>query len=96
MSGQYFIVKRNRNVEAYDSTKLARSLAAACLSVRTPEGQAKDTAKVVCRHVEAWLTKKTEVTSADIRRKAAEALLAHNPDAAYMYKKDASAKIKRK
>lgn len=81
------IVKKDRRLEDYTRHKLGRSIAAACLSVRTPEGEADTTAREVCRRVEAWLAHKPEVTSADIRRKATEALLAYNPEAAYMYRK---------
>lgn len=81
------IFKKDRRIESYDRGKLGRSLLAACRSVRTPDGEAETTATEICRRVEAWLRTKPEVTSADIRRKAQEALLAFNPEAAYMYRK---------
>jgi transcriptional regulator NrdR family protein len=84
------IIKRGGEIEAYDPQKLYRSLIAACLSIRTPEGSAETAAKHVVGKTEAWLKNKPEVTSADIRRKAAEALLAYNPDAAYIYKQHRS------
>lgn len=48
-------------------------------------GEAEDTAVQVCRHVEAWLANKEEVTRADIKRQAAKALRLYNPRAAYAY-----------
>lgn len=80
------IFKRNGSIEAYDPGKLHKSIVAACLSVRTPEGSAETTASAICKKTEAWLADRPEVTSADIRRKAAETLAAHNPEAAYIYK----------
>jgi transcriptional regulator NrdR family protein len=82
-----YVVKRSRKVEPYERKKLLRSIYKACLGVNTPEGEAETTALEVCRAVDKWLSKKLEVTSADIRRKTAEHLVAYNPDAAYMYKK---------
>lgn len=82
------VIKKNRQIiENYEQHKLGRSVLAACRSVRTPDGEAETTATEVCKRVEAWLRAKPEVTSADIRRKALEALLAFNPEAAYMYRK---------
>lgn len=89
-----FIVKRDHKIEAYAPNKLAHSIYATCLSVRTPEGEAETTARKVLFSVEGWLSKKLEVTSADIRRKAGEYLVAYNPDAAYIYSKP-KVKIKR-
>jgi hypothetical protein len=59
---------------------------AACLSVRTPEGEAEMIARKVCDTVETWLNIKPEVTSADLRRKASETLDIHRPEAAFLYK----------
>jgi len=82
------IVKRTPNyTEPYDERKLYASVYAACLCVRTPAGEAELTAEVICRTVEAWVASKTEITSGDIRRKAAQALQVFNPDAAYMYER---------
>lgn len=81
------IVKHTKNhSEAYDERKLYASIYAACLSVRTPSGEAELTASQVCRDMIPWLGKKEEVTSADIRRVAAEHLRIYNPHAALMYK----------
>ena len=81
------VKKGHRGIEDYQRHKLGRSVLAACRSVRTPDGEAETTAKEVCKRVETWLRTKPEVTSADIKRKATEALLAFNPEAAYMYRK---------
>ena len=75
-----------RPSEAYVRDKLHASILAACLSVRSPEGEAEMTAKKVCLAVELWLATKPEVTSADLRRKASEALEKLHPEAAFLYK----------
>ncbi len=82
------IIKREgkRESERFDRTKLHASISAACLSVRSPEGEAETTARNVCDVVLEWLENKSEVTSADLRRKATEALGSFHPEAAYLYK----------
>lgn len=82
------VVKRNgeRPTEDFDRDKLHASVRAACLSVRSPEGEAEITARRVCDVVELWLAQKLEVTSHDLRRKATEALESFHPEAAYLYK----------
>jgi transcriptional regulator NrdR family protein len=81
------IVKRQgkRPSERFDSKKLQASVYAACLSVRSPEGHAHETAKRVCTLVISWCDNKSEITSADIRRQAAKALETFHPEAAYLY-----------
>jgi transcriptional regulator NrdR family protein len=81
------IVKRHgrRPSEQFDTDKLHSSVFAACLSVRSPEGHAHQTATDVCSLVEVWCVNKAEVTSADIRRQAAKALTVFHPEAAYLY-----------
>ena len=80
------IVKQRKNTEPYDAIKLMRSIYAACLAVRTPAGEAEITAKRIATEIEAWMQKKSEVTSHDIRVRAAEYLEKYNPHAAYTYK----------
>lgn len=82
------VVKRGgrRPSEPFDRHKLHRSILAACLSVRSPEGEAELTATTVCNLVIRWCDSKPEVTSNDLRRKAADALHTLHPDAAYLYK----------
>jgi len=75
-----------RPTESYDRDKLHASVLAACLSVRSPEGEAEMTARKVCDMVEKWLSSKPEVTSGDLRRKAGETLEVHHPEAAFLYK----------
>jgi transcriptional regulator NrdR family protein len=75
-----------RPTESYDRSKLHASVLAACLSVRSPEGEAEMTAQKVCDLVEKWLATKPEVTSGDLRRKASEMLEKHHPEAAFLYK----------
>jgi hypothetical protein len=82
------IVKRGgkRPSESFSRAKLHASVRAACLSVRSPEGEAEMTASNVCDAVIVWLETKPEVTSNDLRRKATETLESFHPEAAYLYK----------
>jgi hypothetical protein len=88
MSSAAHIVKHRgkRPTEAFKRSKLHASILAACLSVRMPEGYAETTATAVCDTVVDWLSSRPEVTSEDLRRKAADALTAFHPDAAHLYK----------
>lgn len=88
MSVLSYVVKRQgkRPTEPFNRDKLYRSLMAACLSVKTPEGQAETTADSVCDAITAWLEDKPEVTSDDIRRKAGSVLEIFHPEAAHLYK----------
>ena len=81
------VVKRSgrRPTESFDADKLMDSIRAACLSVRTPEGEADSTAKGVTTAVVIWLTTKPSVTSSDIRRLASTHLYRYHPEAAYFY-----------
>jgi transcriptional regulator NrdR family protein len=81
------IVKRSgkRPTEAFDREKLLRSIRAACLSVRTPDGEADTTAHNVTSAVVIWLENKPVVTSHDLRRLASAHLHRYHPDAAYLY-----------
>lgn len=88
LSNQTHIVKRTRHyTEPYDERKLYASVYAACLCVRTPIGEAELTANRICQEIKPWVDTKTEITSADIRRRTAQALQVYNPDAAYMYER---------
>lgn len=88
MAGAPQIIKRQgkRPSEQFQRDKLHHSVRAACLSVRSPEGQAETIARDVCNAVIAWLETKPEVTSSDIRRKATDVLESFHPEAAYLYK----------
>ena len=80
------IVKRMAgHSEPYDERKLYASVYAACLALRAPAGEAELTASKVCKDIEPWIAGKTELTSKDLRHKAADHLKLYNPDAAYMY-----------
>ena len=74
------------HTEPFAPEKLSRSIHAACLSVNLPDGLAEDTARHTCKAVELWLATKSEVTTDDIRRKAAQALAIVSPEASYLYK----------
>lgn len=82
------VIKRGgkRPTELFAEEKLLQSIQAACLSVRTPVGEAETIAKAVSRHLSTWLAERPEVTSEDLRRKATETLEIYHPDAAYLYK----------
>ena len=82
------VVKRGgkRASEQFSRDKLHASIYAACLSVRSLDGHASDTADHVCNIVLSWTDNKPEITSADIRQQAARALEKIHPDAAYLYK----------
>ncbi len=82
------VVKRSgkRPPEQLNRDKLHASIYATCLSVRSLDGHAKDTADHVCNIVLSWTDNKPEITSADIRQQAARALEKVHPDAAYLYK----------
>lgn len=81
------IVKRQgqRPTEEFDPVKLHASIAAACLSVRTPDGEADTFAHRIVADVSKWLEQKAEVTSNDIRRVASFHLMKYHPQAAYLY-----------
>lgn len=70
----------------FDAERLHASIAAACYSVRLPEGVAEDAATRICQVVTHWCNAKPEVTSGDIRRKASEVLSVVCPEAGYFYK----------
>ena len=82
------VIKREgkRPSEHFNPDKLHASIVAACLSVRSPHGEAVLTADTVCSAVTNWCGKKSEVTSADIRRIASTHLEQLHPEAAYLYK----------
>jgi len=82
------VVKRDgkRSTESFERAKLERSIRAAMRAVKAPEGQAEDTASAVCDVVMQWLGSRPEVTSADLRRQAVQALEPLHPEAAIIYK----------
>lgn len=57
----------------------------ACLSIKTPEGQARQIADIVCKQLEEWIKDRPEVTSNDIRIATARFMKVHHPEAAYIY-----------
>jgi hypothetical protein len=75
-----------RQTEQFRPDKLHASVYAACLSIRTPEGEASHIAKSVSDAVASWCNDKPEVTSDDLRRVAANLLETFQPEAAYLYK----------
>lgn len=81
------IVKRGgvRTSEPFSHSKLHDSVIAACLSVRTPEGEAFHIAQRVVHAVADWCQTKPEVTSHDLRRITASHLSIFHPEAAYLY-----------
>jgi len=81
------VIKRTgaRATESYSKAKLHASLQAACLSVRSPEGEAETIAAHVAHVVTEWCQSKPSVTSHDIRRVATQCLRTFHPEAAYLY-----------
>lgn len=81
------IVKHHKpnNYESFNRDKLYSSIVSACQSAKSPEGQAKQIANLVCDAVEKWIADRAEVTSTDIRVIAHRHLAIHHPDAAYLY-----------
>lgn len=87
MSSPATVIKHGRRgAEVFDRQKLHDSIYAACLSVQSVDGLAKDTAERVCNVLTDWLKNKPEITSSDIRRQVTKALEPLHPDAAYLYK----------
>lgn len=82
------VIKRSgqRKTELFQPEKLHASVSAACLSVRSPEGEAEMIAVRVVDAVARWCHVRHAVTSQDIRRIAARGLELFHPEAAYMYK----------
>lgn len=82
------VVKRRgqRSSEEFSPDKLHASIMAACLSVRTPIGEAESIASRVCLDVMNWCVERGEVTSDDLRRIASKLLDIFHPDAAYLYR----------
>lgn len=83
------IIKRGgrRPTERFSPEKLHASVHAACLSVRSPDGEAELAAKRVTHHVLVWLDSRPEVTSEDLRRIASHHLKTYHPEAAYLYER---------
>lgn len=81
----YVLKRSQQDSERFDPLKLHQSIVAACLAVRAFEGEAHTIAERVCKAVIDWLERKTEVTSADIRRVASTHLDTYHQEAAYMY-----------
>lgn len=81
------VVKRGgrRPTESFERAKLLDSIRAACLSVRTPEGEAESTASTVTNAVILWLNTKPAVTTLDLRRVASVHLTRYHPEASYFY-----------
>lgn len=74
-----------RKSEDYDPNRLARSVLDTCRAVRVPDGEAEDLAARAVRHVNDWLSEKTEVTTMDIRQQTAGALDGFCPSAAQYF-----------
>ena len=81
------VIKRSgkRPSEPYNHDKLRGSILAACLSVRSPEGDADQVATIVCDSVGEWCSNRNSVTSDDVRRVASRYLENLQPEAAYLY-----------
>jgi len=82
------VIKRagKRATEEFDKNKIFSSVQAACLSVRSPEGDADMIATIVSDLVDLWRSTRYAVTSHDLRRVASDHLKDLAPEAAYLYK----------
>ena len=87
MTSSVMVISSNNpeRVERYDRARLRASVITACLSVRTPESQAENTADAVCDDTERWLQNKSEVTTKDIVTVSAKLLKKYHTEAAYLY-----------
>ncbi len=81
----YVVKQGTHDSEQFDPVKLHGSILGSCMTVRTFEGESHDIAERVCKHVIDWLDDKTEVSSSDIQRVAANSLATYHTDASYMY-----------
>jgi transcriptional regulator NrdR family protein len=80
------VVKRSTGQsQEFNAGKLLQSLYSTMLSVRTPPGAARMIAQRTVDDVRMRL-QKNEMTTADVRRLAADQLAKYNPRAAYTYK----------
>lgn len=79
------VYKRSGRGEPYLESKLHESVRRAALEVRALEGEAELLADRVVAGVTGWLGDKAEVTSRDVRERAAGLLGALHADAAYAY-----------
>lgn len=79
------VVKRNNRLEAFSEDKLLASLKATCISCGEKDEIAAAVAKQVTERVAKWMTKKTAVTSNDIRRMAGKYLSESDLHAGYVY-----------
>lgn len=80
------IFKSNGQSQDYDESKLQKSIIKACLSSGRPKGESEEISQRVISELTPWLETKTEITSAELRLKAAEILENFNQDSAYIYK----------
>ncbi len=79
------IIKRAQHREEFDERKLYASIFSACQAVRESERGAELIADQVTKDVLLWLEQKQEVTSHEIRLKAASFLRGYHADASYIY-----------
>ena len=87
MSEPIIVVKSRKHMEHFDIDKLHRSLVATCRSLKTPDGQAEDTARQACDAVVMWLDNKPEVTTDDIRQFVSNHLDKSHPEAGFIYRR---------
>lgn len=85
---QVTVFKNNgRNSEPFDRNKLRETILAACLNIRVPQHSAESAADMVCKDIDKWLKNKQEITTVDIKEKAAEFLKKYHSEAAYIYER---------
>ena len=80
------VIKRDgKRFERFSKDKLHDSIVTTCLSIKVPEGQARQIADKVCSNVIIWLETRPEVTSKDLRVTTSKHLSTLHPEAAYLY-----------
>ena len=79
------IIKRKGHSEEYDSRKLYASIYTSALAQREPVRRAEALSEEVCARAEHWLQNKHEITSNDLRMKAAEFLHDLDKDVGHKY-----------
>jgi transcriptional regulator NrdR family protein len=80
-----YVIKANKEHQAFDQNKLYTSVYLACLSVQDSTAVAHNLAQKVTKEVVEWTKPKTEVSTKDIRKKAGDYLYRLHPHAGYLY-----------
>lgn len=89
MSEADLVFNRHTGVtEVFSIDRLSTSLKNACRAVGLSDGVVHDTAHRVSSLTQAWLAKRQEATTDDIRRVAAQHLSVVSAEAGYLYQSE--------